>query len=157
MVESYFPIYQLALSLQSLRSTALFFRESISRTPFPDDVQRFDSLLETIHQRCSKYGLTYTSDMAKRITDKQHPETYAGMFSTLDHLNDSLSTNCRERPSFAFRQNEKTFMSEMTFSDQKYRPRFHLAREIYRRREAVTHWRKRMHASIISCWFWNVD
>jgi hypothetical protein len=109
MVESYFPIYQIALSLQSLRSTALFFKESLNTNPFPDDVQRFNTLLAVVHQRCLEYGLTYTSDMAKRIADKPTPNTYADMFATLDHLNDSLSHELQREAIFCIPPERKDF------------------------------------------------
>ena len=71
MLQSYYPIYQLALMLQSLRTTALFFKDSVHKKPPQDEVNRFNALLEAVHQRCLEYGLNYTSDMAKRIIDKQ--------------------------------------------------------------------------------------
>jgi hypothetical protein len=91
MLQSYYPIYQLALMLQSLRTTALFFKDSVHKKPPQDGVNRFNALLEAVHQRCLEYGLNYTSDMAKRIIDKPALETYADIFPELDHLNGSLS------------------------------------------------------------------
>jgi hypothetical protein len=70
MLRSYFPIYQIALQLQSLRTTALFFKDSVHKNPPQDEVERFNALLKTVHQRCLEYGLNYTSDMAQRIIDK---------------------------------------------------------------------------------------
>ena len=91
MLQSYYPIYQLALMLQSLQTTALFFKDSVHKKPPQDEVNRFNALLEAVHQRCLEYGLNYTSDMAKRIIDKPALETYADIFPELDHLNGSLS------------------------------------------------------------------
>lgn len=95
MLESYFPIYQLALDLQALRTTAEFWNRSSSRghstEVFEADGQKFPVLLEALHQKCSDYGLTHTAEMAKRIIDRPSPQSYADMISTLTHLNDSLS------------------------------------------------------------------
>src|SRR5450759_1647708 len=91
MLQSYYLIYQLALMLQSLRATSLFFKDSVHKKPPQDEVNRFNALLEAVHQRCLEYGLNYTSDMAKRIIDKPALETYADIFPELDHLNGSLS------------------------------------------------------------------
>ena len=47
------------------------FKDSVHKKPSQDEVNRFNALLEAVHQRCLEYGLNYTSDMAKRIIDKQ--------------------------------------------------------------------------------------
>src|SRR5450759_1715081 len=67
------------------------FKDSVHKKPSQDEVNRFNALLEAVHQRCLEYGLNYTSDMAKRIIDKPALETYADIFPELDHLNGSLS------------------------------------------------------------------
>jgi hypothetical protein len=90
MLHSYSPIYKIALQLQSLRTVARMFKDSVHRAPPPDEVARFKTLLDTVQQRCSEFGLNYTSDMAKRIIDKPALETYADIFPELDHLNGSL-------------------------------------------------------------------
>jgi hypothetical protein len=90
MLHSYSPIYMIALQLQSLRTVARIFKDSVHKAPPPDEVARFNTLLDMVQQRCSEFGLNYTSDMAKRIIDKPALETYADIFPELDHLNGSL-------------------------------------------------------------------
>ena len=78
MLQSYSPIYQIALELQEQRSNADLFKKTM-RKVWPYDSQRYHALLETIYQRCSDHSLTYTSDMAKRISDSsisQHTTIY---------------------------------------------------------------------------------
>jgi hypothetical protein len=89
MLQGYYPIYEIALLLQSLRTTALLLQKSV--TPIPDDeIKRFDRLLAMTEERCTEFGLTFTSDMAKRIGKKPVIVTYSALFPELDHLNDSL-------------------------------------------------------------------
>ena len=90
MLHSYLPIYKIALSLQSLRTTGGFFKDSVHKHPPQDEIDHFNGLLAEVQQKCSEYGLDYTSDMAKRSIAKPTPKTYVELFPELDHLNDSL-------------------------------------------------------------------
>jgi hypothetical protein len=90
MLKNYLPIYKIASSLQSLRTTGLLLKGSrlgVHR----DEVERFRILLDEIRRTCLEYDLAYTSDMAKRISDRAMPQTYEQLFPELDHLSDSLS------------------------------------------------------------------
>jgi hypothetical protein len=90
MLFNYSPLYKIAQSLQSLQTVGLLFKDSVHKDISKDESKRFVAVLEEVQQRCPEYGLNYTSDMAKRISEKSAPETYADLFSELDHLNGSL-------------------------------------------------------------------
>jgi hypothetical protein len=107
-LHSYFPIYKIALEIEELRSKAKSLKElpssysySRKRSEVSEPVaQDFAALLKTIHQKCLEYGLIDTSDMAKRLLDGVAPETYADMFSDLNHLNGSLSNQLEKEAVF---------------------------------------------------------
>jgi hypothetical protein len=119
MLQSYYPIYQIALSLQSLRTTAMFFKDTAHREPPQDEVKRFNVLLEMVHQRCLEYGLNYTSDMAKRILNKPMPGTYADLFSELDHLNDSLIHELEKEAVFRVAPERKDYFEQSDLFEPK--------------------------------------
>jgi hypothetical protein len=91
MLRTYLPLYQVALSLQSLRSMALVFKDSGYRNAEPSEIKRCETLLGEVHRVCSEYGFEYTADMAKRAIEKGTPQTHNDIFGVLEHLNDSLS------------------------------------------------------------------
>lgn len=79
------------------------------QAPPPDEIERFGTLLKIIDQTCLEYGMTYTSDMAKRIIDKPAPTTYAEIFPDLDHLNGSLSYELRKEAVFRISYERKDY------------------------------------------------
>jgi hypothetical protein len=97
MLRSYFPIYQIALSLQELRSTAELLKRNTCSQP---DAQGFRVLLEAIQRECLDHGLTHTSELAGRVIGRPSPETYGQMLSELNHLNDSLSSELEKEAIF---------------------------------------------------------
>jgi hypothetical protein len=111
MLRSYFPIYQIALRLQSLRTTGMLLRSSRTLVP-QDEVDRFHLLLEAIQRRCLENNLTYTADMAKRILDRPLPKTYVDMFPELDHLNDSLSHELEKEAVFRISPERKDYYEQ---------------------------------------------
>jgi len=104
MLQSYFPLYQIALDLEALRSQVKALKDLSRFTSKPSVTESiakdFASLLKTIHQRCLEYGLSDTSDMAKRLLDGIAPDTYDGMFADLNHLNGSLSNQLQKEAVF---------------------------------------------------------
>jgi hypothetical protein len=112
MLRNYLPIYKIALSLQSLRTTALLLKDSGLRTLSQDEVERFNALLKAVHQTCLEYGLNYTSDMAKRIIDKPAPKSYADIFLELDHLNGSLIYELEKEAIFSIPPARKDYFEQ---------------------------------------------
>jgi hypothetical protein len=92
MLQSYFPIYQIAIDLEKLRRTAAIYKGGYSREVDKSDAKDFLSLLEAIQRDCLALGLIPPMEMAKRLFDKGPPESYAVMFADLDHLDGSLIT-----------------------------------------------------------------
>jgi hypothetical protein len=119
MLQSYYPIYEIALLLQSLRTVAMFFKDSVHKNPPLDEVKRFNDLLEIVQQRCLEYGLNYTSDMAKRILKKPTPTTYADLFPELDHLNESLSYELKKEAVFRIPPERKDSFERTEFFGPK--------------------------------------
>lgn len=117
MLESYFPIYQLARDLQALRTEAKSWRGSSSsiKDIFESDANAFHALLKSIHQTCLDYGFTHTSDLAQRLIDRDPPKTYDVMVSVLDHLNDSLSHELGKEAVFRIPPERKTYFERDDF------------------------------------------
>ena len=116
MLESYFPIYQLARDLQALRTEAKSWRGSSSiKDIFESDANAFRALLKSIHQTCLDYGFTHTSDLAQRLIDRDPPKTYDVMVSALDHLNDSLSHELGKEAVFRIPPERKTYFERDDF------------------------------------------
>lgn len=112
MLHSYFPIYQIALSLQSLRATALFFKDSVHKNASQSEVESFRVLLPEIQQRCLEYGLTHTSELAGCVINRPLPATYADIFSELNHLNDSLSNELKKEAVFRVPPDQKKYYEQ---------------------------------------------
>jgi hypothetical protein len=94
MLRSYFPIYKIGLELQELRTDSKILKTPSAFTPGKvgdGHAERFRVLLQTVIQECADHDLDYTAELAKRISARPQPETYADLFSELNHLNDSLS------------------------------------------------------------------
>jgi hypothetical protein len=105
MLRNYFPIYEIALRLQKQRSTAKILTGSL----FANEAGDFHELLEAIQQVCLDYGLTHTSELAKRVISKPIPTTYSEVFSALDHLNDSLSSELQKEAIFRISPERKDY------------------------------------------------
>jgi hypothetical protein len=120
MLESYFPIYQLALNLQDLRTEAERWRgSSHSEEVFNSDADKFQILLKTIYQECLNYGFTHTSDFANCIINGPPPKIYADMVSTLTHLNDSLSHELEREAIFRIPFERKSYFEHVALFGPK--------------------------------------
>jgi hypothetical protein len=113
MLQSYFPIYQLALDLQRWRWKAEVHKGSAASK---SDVQAFHAFLETIHQRCLEYGFIDTSEMAKRVIIRPQsyagPETYTEIFSDVNHINGSLGYELEKEAVFRIPPERKKFYEQ---------------------------------------------
>jgi hypothetical protein len=116
MLRSYFPIYQIALDLEGLRSPAELLKGA--KVLPPRDAE-FRVLLETIERECLDHGLTHTSELAKRVISRPSPGTYDHMFSELNHLNDSLISELRKELIFHIPPSGRITLSVMIFSVRK--------------------------------------
>lgn len=100
MLQSYFPIYEIALDIQNLRARAELFKGIHASKIHDPDVGLFRALLEKIQRRCLEYGLTHTSELAECAINRPLPDTYNEMISELTHLNDSLSNQLKKEAVF---------------------------------------------------------
>jgi hypothetical protein len=112
MLESYLPIYQLALDLEALRTEAKFWMGSKTRDIYESDANTFQALLRSIQQKCSDCGFTHTADLAKRLIDRSPPATYALIVSALDHLNDSLTHELEQEAVFRISPERKDYFEQ---------------------------------------------
>jgi hypothetical protein len=109
MVQSYFPIYKIALDLQRLRRTAEVYKDSNPRVDSAD-AGTFQALLKEIHRECLDLGLTTTYEMAERLIDKAPPATYAALFADLDHLDGALTTALKKEGVFRIPPERKDYL-----------------------------------------------
>ncbi len=115
MLQTYLPIYEIALELQRLRRTAELYKDAGSTSSgivSVSDAERFQALLKTIQRECLPLGLTPPGEMAKRLIDKTLPEIYATMLADLDHLDGSLSTELNKEAVFRIPPERKAYFEQ---------------------------------------------
>jgi hypothetical protein len=76
MLQSYFPIYKIAVDLQRLRRTAEVYKDTSRKVEDPD-AKSFQFLLKAIQRECLALGLTPTHEMAKRLIEVLKPRRAA--------------------------------------------------------------------------------
>jgi hypothetical protein len=98
MLQSYWPIYEVGLSLGSLRESTAILKGSgsYSSKVSASDADRLHDLLAMISLECPKHGLILTSDIAELTSGRQPPVTYIELFQLLIHLNDLLGNELRK-------------------------------------------------------------
>lgn len=86
MLQSYLPIYELALDLQKIRRSA----ELVAGSGVPDWTQdEFLAHLEKIQQVCADYDFSHTSRLAQKAMSRPL-KTHDDIAHTLNYLSDSL-------------------------------------------------------------------
>jgi hypothetical protein len=115
MLQSYFPVYQLALDLQRIR-TAPELLGSFSRTSkLPESVQNeVRALLENIERVCAEMGFGRTARLSKRTLDRPLPENYGDALPILTLLNGSAGIY-NKRVYFASQRSGRITLSAKTF------------------------------------------
>ena len=110
MLQSYLPIYQLALDLQALRGRAELLRGSTYHRPglSESDAQSYVVLLKAL-QKCSAYNFYHTAEMAKRIAGRTLCADYNDLYSDLTHLNDTLSHELEKEAVFRIAPEQKDY------------------------------------------------
>src|ERR1700674_528123 len=81
MLKNYFPIYQLALDLQVLRSKAELRKGTAYQLSevAKSDIESFYDLLQAINQKGLDHSLIDSSELAKHLLGGSRPENYADM------------------------------------------------------------------------------
>jgi hypothetical protein len=113
MLRSYHPIYKIALNIQELRTGADFWKKSDpTKTLWPDDAKKFPVLLKEIHQKCSEYNLTDSSELAKHLIAGPAPENYAELLSELNHLEYTLGRELEKEAVFRVPPDQKKYYEQ---------------------------------------------
>jgi hypothetical protein len=74
--------------------------------------KQFQILIETIQRECLLLGLIPPHEMAGRLIGKAPPETYAAMFSDLEHLDGSLNAELKKEAVFRIPPERKTYLEQ---------------------------------------------
>ncbi len=114
MLQSYFPIYQIALDISESRYSAELrkgggtYQSKISSS----EQDRLRALIEKVDQVCLEHRLVQTSDFAKRILGRPLPDTNSDVFSALNHLNDALSSELEKEAVFRVPPERKSYFEQ---------------------------------------------
>ena len=126
MLRSYLPIYEVALSLGGLkRDVGLLHRGSgYSISVQLLDTDDFLHLLTEIARVCPEYGLTYTTELAARISARTPPKTYGELLPVLNSLNDTLTTELEKEAIFRIPPERKSYYERDDLFGQKLHDAF---------------------------------
>jgi hypothetical protein len=132
MLQSYFPIYKIALDIERLRRNAELYKDA-NRKPDIVDAERFQVLIKEIHRECLGLDLTSTHEMANRLMGKPPPGSYAVMFGDLDHLDGSLTTDLKKEAVFRIPPERKEYFEHSDLFGPKVSSAFpSCARDIHK-------------------------
>jgi hypothetical protein len=111
MLQNYIPIYEIALELGTLRRHAETYGSIGSGEvgEYDSVAGAFGPLLVKIQRECLAYGLTHTSKLAERVTNRPMPPTYPLLLSEVNHLNDSLSHELEKEAVFRIPPERKDY------------------------------------------------
>jgi hypothetical protein len=112
MLQTYFPLYEIALALQKLRSSASLRGSSgysSHREVDEIDSAEFKAILEKIQRECPPLGLMQPAEIAESIIGRQPPETYRELNSELTHLSDSLGRELKKEAIFRIPPQRKDY------------------------------------------------
>jgi hypothetical protein len=121
MLKSYFPIYEVARKLETLRSTAQLMKSS---KVYESDTEAMGSLLSDIARVCPEYGLTNTAGSAERISKRSPSKTYAELLPVLDGLNDTISNELEKEALFRIPPERKVYYEKADLFGPKVRAAF---------------------------------
>ena len=115
MLQSYHPIYEIALALQKLRSAASLRMTSTysSRREVDDlDAAELKGILEKIQQECPPLRLMQPAEIANSIIGRPTPETYRELNVELTHLSESLSRELKKAAVFCIHPERKDYFEQ---------------------------------------------
>ena len=98
MLQTYLPIYEIALLLQKLRSSASLRSGSYASHREVDefDSADFKAIIQKIQRECPALGLMQPAEIPDSIVGRQLPETYRELNIELTHLINSLSRELKK-------------------------------------------------------------
>jgi hypothetical protein len=112
MLQNYFPIFEIALAIQKLSSSASL-RGSSSYSSHREvdhlDSAEFKAILEKIQRECPSVGLIQPAEIASSIIGRPTPETYRELNVELTHLSDSLSRELKKGGVFCIAPERKGY------------------------------------------------
>ena len=119
MLQSYFPIYQIAIDLEKLRRTAAIYKGGYSREVDKSDAKDFLSLLEAMQRDCLALGLIpptgWQNASSTSVRQKATPLCLRTLVIWMAHL----LPHWRRMRSFAFRLNGKIILSGTIYSGRR--------------------------------------
>src|ERR1700682_6312050 len=92
MLQSYFPIYKIALSLQELRNECRVMKGA---DLFNSDRYEFSNLLKELKRECVVHGFIHSAEIVDLIVSRKTPKKYNDMSPVLTQLDDSLSNELK--------------------------------------------------------------
>ena len=108
MLQSYFPIYEIALKLSELRSQ-VEYRKSSSGL-WKTHAKRYHDILVMLQRECQNHNFIHASEMVRRAMNvRRAPETSAHLFYELTHLNDSLGAELEREAIFCIPPERKDY------------------------------------------------
>lgn len=111
MMQSYFPIYKIAIDLQNLRKIAEVY-ENTRKELDNFDKRALSDLLEAIQRECLALGLVPPHEMAGRLIERGDTITYATLLADLNHLDGSLNTELRKEAVFRIPPERKGYFEQ---------------------------------------------
>jgi hypothetical protein len=118
MLQSYLPIYKIAIDLQKLRRTAEVYADE-PKTLDDIDKHRISELFYAIHRECLTLGLIPPHEMALRLIERGTPKNYAILFADLNHLDGSIDTELKKEAVFRISPERKGYYEQ----DELFGPR----------------------------------
>ena len=114
MLQSYLPIYEIAMDLQRLRSEAEIRKNLSTLSDVMQEWHKkaFRTLCISMIQKCPNYGFCHTAELAKRVFSREVPTNYADMFSALAPLDDSLSYELENESVFRIPPERKDYFEK---------------------------------------------
>ena len=115
LLQSYSPIYEIALALQKLGSSAnLRGGSSYSSSWKVDELDsaEFKAILEKIQRECPPLGLMQPTEIAKSIIGRPTPETYRELNVELTHLSKSLNRELKKEAVFRIPPERKDYFEQ---------------------------------------------
>jgi hypothetical protein len=108
MLQSYFPIYELALELEDQRSRARL----LTGEAYSGHVEEFRLIVGKIQKIGAEFGLDHSSDLARRVETRPLPSTNKEIFFALTHLNDSISNELEKEAVFRIPPERKKYYEQ---------------------------------------------
>jgi hypothetical protein len=110
MLQSYFPIYEIALRLQKMRTTPEILNYLARSTSLSETEQlELKTLFEDMERVCAELNFVHTADLTKAISSRALPKNSADMHLTLTNLDDSFKAELNRESVFRIPSERKGY------------------------------------------------